>query len=246
MLAAITHPAGVEAGAGEAVEKIILPSRQQSAAERLAVYSSAYFARLLDVLHELFPCLRFAVGNELFDQFAVSYLRAHPPQSYTLHALADRFAEHLESSRPAGEAWSAFVVDLARLEHAIDQVFDGPGPEGLEPGPLLADENGPLRLAPGLRLLALRFPVSTYFTSWKADQRPAWPPPGEQFVALLRRDYVVRRYELSRPQFELLSWLAAGHSLADSLAEVAQQLEPADIQRWFTVWAAEQFFIADP
>ena len=33
------------------------------------------------------------MGDELFDTFCVGYLRAHPPQSYTLGRLADRFAD---------------------------------------------------------------------------------------------------------------------------------------------------------
>ena len=46
------------------MDAVILASRQQSATQRLAVYSHAYFARLLDVLRELFPCVRHAVGDE--------------------------------------------------------------------------------------------------------------------------------------------------------------------------------------
>ena len=93
MLDAITHPDGVAAGgAPRLIDELVLPSQQQSAAERLAVYSTAYFARLLEVLSELFPCLRFAVGDDLFGQFAAGYLQQYPPRSYTLHRLADRFA----------------------------------------------------------------------------------------------------------------------------------------------------------
>lgn len=228
----------------------ILPSRRQTAVERMAVYSSAYFARLLEVLRELFPCLRYAIGDELFDTFAVEYLQAHPPASYTLHRLADRYADFLEATRPADDHSLAFVVDLARLEHAIDQVFDGPGPETgskiLSAGGGVAD-GGRLSLVPGLRLLAFRFPVSSYFTAWKAGHQPEWPAADAQFVALLRRDYIVRRHELSSVQFELLGYIAAGQSLEDSLAAIAAHASSidglaGDVQRWFTRWSASGFF----
>ena len=249
LLAAITHPAGVEAGASSSVDDVILPSRQQSATQRLAVYSHAYFARLLDVLRELFPCVRHAVGDELFDEFAVGYLVAHPPASYTLHRLADQFADHLEATRPADDNQFAFIVDLARLEHAIDQVFDGPGPENLPPPDPALLAAGQIAVVPGCQLLAFRFPASSYFTAWKAGDKPAWPQPGEQFVALMRRDYIVRRYELTRPQFDLLSSLAAGHSLNDALASIAATA-PLDhltheVRRWFEFWTAERFFVAN-
>jgi hypothetical protein len=250
MLSTITHPAGVVAGSStQPIDDLILPSRQQTATERLAVYSSAYFARLLEVLSELFPCLRFALGDELFAQFAVGYLQQHPPASYTLHRLADHLAEFLEATRPADDDAARFVVDLARLEHAIDQVFDDAGPENVTPSNTSTAGNRPLPLVPGFRLLAFRFPVSSYFTAWKAGRSPSWPPPQEQFVALLRRDYIVRRHELAPVQFGLLSHLAAGCSLDDSLASIAA--DPAgvdelatDVQRWFTQWSAAGFFAA--
>ena len=268
MLAVLTHPAGVAAGAAAAgdlqLEDVIQHGPQQSAAERMAVYSSAYLARLLEVLRELFPCLRFAVGDEVFDQFALGYLRRHPPASYTLHRLADQFAEFLEATRPQEDAATGFVVDLVRLEHAIDQVFDGPGPEpgsgvfcGNDPSIIASDSTAKdsrpprvapqVRLIPGFRLLAFRFPVSTYFTAWKAGERASWPEPQPQYIALLRRDYVVRRHELTAAQYELLGHLAAGRSLDDSLAAIAGEAElidalSEDVRRWFTHWAAAGFF----
>src|SRR5687768_12064603 len=98
MLKAITEPVEV---AADGIDEVILPSRQQSAGERLGVYRNAYFARLLEVLREQFPCTRFAVGDELFDEFAVGYLERFPPHSYTLGRLADKLVEYLDETRPA-------------------------------------------------------------------------------------------------------------------------------------------------
>src|SRR5438067_1824682 len=157
MLAAVTDPS---LPASTAIDEMILPSRQQSATERLAVYRHAYLARLLEVLREQFPCTRFAVGDELFDQFATDYLQAYPPRSYTLARLADSLVIHLEATRPAD--WGAFIVDLARLEQAIERVFEAAGPENLPSFmmPSQADESLKLMLAPGFELLSFRYPVS--------------------------------------------------------------------------------------
>jgi hypothetical protein len=77
-----------------------------------------------------------ALGNELFDQFAMAYLQAYPSTSYTLSQLGANFARHLEETRPDrdelahGEvSWPDFLIDVARLEWAIGEVFDGPGVE---------------------------------------------------------------------------------------------------------------------
>lgn len=215
--------------------------------ERLAIYRHAYLARLLEVLRELFPCTRFAVGDELFDRLLIDYIHAHPPSSYTLAKLPDQLVAFLDATRPPD--WGLFVVELARLEHAIDLVFDGPGGEQLPPFQLPATASGDLRLVltPSLTLLAFRYPVSTYFTSWKAGREPQWPEPEKQHIALLRRDYIVRRYELTPEQYPVLELLQAGKSLDEvmsSLAAAGQDLDrlAKTIGQWFESWAGESFF----
>jgi hypothetical protein len=233
------------------VDQVLLPSLQQSALDRLAVYRSAYIARLLEILREQLPCTRFAVGDDLFDQFAASYLQAHPPHSYTLARLADKLVEHLNATRPA--EWGELLVDLVSLEQTIDRVFDAPGPENLPPFtlPHQADESLSLLLAPGLELLAFRYPVSTYYTAWKAGQEPPWPQPQPQFVALLRRDYIVRRYELTRLQFELLLAISHGLPLGEAIVTATAGAANAETEKlaasfgdWFADWAAGGFFAA--
>ena len=284
MLVAVTDPRGA---ADREVQEALLSSGQQSAAERLAVYQHAYVARLLEVLREQFPCTRFAAGDDVFDQFALGYLRAHPPHSYTLAHLGDDLPEYLDATRPAD--WGELLVELARFEQAIDRVFDGPGPEELpelrmktrqgkdlgqepltEKAPLEAlshcsinsiantgkmpvppDAGELLRLAfvPGFELHAFRYPVSAFYTTWKAGSEPVWPEAGEQFVALWRRDYVVRRLELSRVQFELLTGLQARNPLGEALAAAAESspdtpLEQlaASLRDWFSQWTAGGLF----
>ena len=153
--------------------------------ERLAIYQNAYFARLLECMHSIYPLLLRAMGEEAFDALAVGYLHAYPSRSYTLDQLGDEFPRFLDETRPdrdeagqATEEWPDFLKDLAELESAIGKVFDGPGTEGQ---PMLSAEQlaavNPadwprLRLTPAacLRTMAFRFPVNDYFTavrSWR-------------------------------------------------------------------------------
>ncbi len=275
--AVITHPAGVETGiesdearrevniSPASVESVILPSSRQSSLERLAVYGNAYYLRLLECLRELFPCLTGALGRETFDQFAAAYLARHPPTSYTLQRLADRFAEFLAQTQPAEDApWAGFVVELARLETAIEQVFDGPGPESdpWNEGPKPEQDDvipaaqwtaegltPQTRLVPtpGLTLLEFRWPVSSYYTAWKRGDERAWPQPSPQHVALLRRDYVVRRHELPAIGYELLRSLVQGTPIGEAVAQTASgagrdQLDPEQVRAWMTQWSGQRFF----
>ncbi len=261
--------------AGQELETVVLSSASVSSEERLAVYGNAYFARLLECMQDFFPVLVFALGEDAFHQLALGYLSAHPPTSYTLGRLADGFADFLEETRPrepndevaanvqtnpdspSGSSlrWPEFLVDLARLEWTIDQIFDGPGVEN-EPA-LLPEEmqnispehwiDARLPAAPCLRLLEFRFPVNDYYTAYRKDESPPIPSPRDTYLALTRREYVVRRIELSRPQFDLLTRLLSGATVGEAISLAAESVDDLEsfggaLRNWFSVWAAEGFF----
>jgi len=279
--AVVAHPGGAQEGAqsDEAaatglgpIDEVILPSSKQSSAERVDVYAHGYWARLLDCLREDYPTLRSALGEESFDAFAVGYLQTYPSESYTLGKLGARFPQYLEETSPQAEgaepddgpdAWLVPLIELAEMERAVSDIFDAPGGETL--GYLLPDDlaaiaparRATLKLAPlpTFRLLRFRSEVNDYFSALRESQEPTEVPLadlGETYLALSRRDFVVRRHPLSREQFELLKSLAAGESLGDALVALAEknQLEhgradglgPEQVARWFTDWSRAGFF----
>lgn len=300
MQAVITHAVGPDAAPGaEQIESIVTRGSRQTSLERVTVYANAYYARLMQCLRELFPAARAAVGDEAFDDFALGYLQAWPPRSYTLGRLADHFVEYLEQSRgehdDLGEerrarrsehgaetecaanegglsappscspplsldsesefdSWSRFVIELARFEQAIDEVFDGPGLEGQ--ASLLAEQladcspealaQSRLVPAPCLRLLRFAFPVNDYFSAYRRGESPDPPAPQESFVALHRVNYAVRRHPLTRAQFLLLSALVEGRSVEEAIESVGPDLvasgEAPQLREWFAAWAAAGFF----
>jgi hypothetical protein len=237
------------------LEDIIPPTGKQTSAERLGVYAAAYYLRLVDCLREFFPCLRFAMGDEVFDDFALAYLQRHPSQSYTLHRLADQFASFLAETKSSA-GWEDFFVDLARLEHAIEIVFDAEGPEeSIAIAPRELTPQSTPSLVPGFQLLSFRYPVSSYYTAWKHDEHPSLPDPQAQFIALFRREYIVRRHELTHLQHALLAALQAGESLEQALAIIAPQALAAgqtantlaaDLREWFEHWTRAGFFRPTP
>jgi hypothetical protein len=261
------------------LERVITRSRALTAAERLAIYANAYHSRLLECLGEVFPMLKRTLGEDGFDGLAFGYLQDYPSRTYTLNELGRHFPPYLEHTRPGSETqggelidpdqdeegsvlaedWPDFLIDLARLEWAIYEVFDGPGVEGealLSADRVLSipPERWPqAKLTPVicLRLLATRFPVNEYFTALRhapPDQPVPIPTACESFVALTRRNFVVRRYSLSRTEFELLKALKDGRTVCESVEAV---VPPANIdvdeyavhlQLWFRNWTAEGFF----
>jgi hypothetical protein len=279
--AVITHPDGVEAGiASEEArghvavdpadcESVISRSQSLSGAQRLAIYHNAYFARLVECMRSIYPMLVRAVGEEAFDALSVGYLNACPSRSYTLDRLGDDFPRFLDETRPdrdengqPTEEWPDFLVDLARLEWAIGQVFDGPG---IEDRPILTAEQllaidparwPALRLlcAPCVRTMAFRFPVNDYFTALRKlspeDDPPEFPTFAPSWLALSRRDFIVRRHALERPQHELLTALIEGETVGTAIERLASgdALNIGDLaarlRDWFRTWTAAGFFVA--
>ncbi len=188
----ITHPDGVQEGAGSAearklirlrrdqLEQVILRSERLTAEERLSIYANAYYARLVECLGECFPVFKEALGKEVFSGFALEYIQRYPPHSYTLDRLGENFTRFLQETRPdradgGGQrvpaSWPDFLYDLATLEWTIAQVFDGPGiedeqvltPDDLQALP--AGRFGNARLIPAvcLRVLTFQYPVNAYY-----------------------------------------------------------------------------------
>jgi hypothetical protein len=270
MQAVLMHPKGVAEGVDsddarrfleispKEVENVLTASRALTAMERLAIYGSAYYARLLECLREEYPVLKHALGEEAFDAFAFGYLQKYPSRSYTLAKLGSEFSRYLAETCPEDErgAWPEFLIDLATLELNFNEVFDGPGVEGeqlLGAAPLLAipaEEWPASRLTPVvcLRLLALRSPVHHYFSAVRRQEEPAPPEPAETLLAITRRDYVVRHYELARPAYELLRDLIAGKTIGEAVARAAERARAdvpqlaTQLQEWFRDWTAEGFF----
>ncbi len=275
MQSVLMHPGGVVLGmntsaarqhllvASGEVESVIAPSKMLSSIERLEIYARAYYARLLECLRAEFPVLTKAMGEDLFDQFAVDYLQRYPSHSYTLCELGSRFAAFLGETRPPTERpgepdWCDLLIDLARLEWTFSEVFEGPGVENVPPLDPIELEAIPqdrwteIRLIPTpcLRLAEYRFPVGQYYRALRADDQATPPPAATTFLAITRRDFVCRHYELARDEFALLNSLVRGETLEHAIASLGANGASPDTERlaeqihvWFRRWAREGFFL---
>jgi hypothetical protein len=235
---------------------LVTPSTRQATQERLEVYRRAYHSRLVSCLRDLFPALRRALGDEVFTAFAVRYVRDHPPSSYTLGDLGPGFVHFLARPRRSG---SRLISELAMLEGALAAACEGPGSEGrpaLRAGDLRAIARAPgsrvrIETTPALRLLHFRFPVLDYHAALMRagkDSEPAPPRPSETFALVSRRDFVVVRTVLTKPQYRLLAALQRGEPLDRAVLRAFdrrlkdEKAAPALLRTWFRDWAAMRLF----
>jgi hypothetical protein len=215
---------------------------------RLAIYQRSYRLRLLQSFHALFPGLKYALGEDLLDAFALDYLSARPPRHTSINRIADGFVEHLERTRPPGDgksSWVDFLLDLARIELALLDVSDAPGLEGAtRESPsywreLDAEELWSSRptLAPCTHLLRCAHPAHEYLQALRREESPAVPGTRAVWLALTRVDFRLSTRELAPVQWELLRRLDGTTSLRDVADTVISlQLRPAPTADLVALW----------
>ncbi|HXV40730.1 MAG TPA: DNA-binding domain-containing protein [Steroidobacteraceae bacterium] len=265
MQAVIMHPGGAADGlrsraakrlipaAARYPQSIVLPSKSLSSVERLDLYAYMYYARLLEVMVAEYPVTRQVLGREAFTRIAREFLARHPSRSRTLNVLSAEFpgflARHLRHRHRAG-----FAADVARIERAMEDVFDAPLAKPLSAGEfaaIRAPEWGRVRLVvnPALRLLALRFPVNDYMNATRTGRHPRIPRARRTFAVVYRRAFQVFRRDQEPAQWRLLAALAAGRTLAQAVRAAVRKrrMSPdrlADmLGRWFREWAAAGLFV---
>jgi hypothetical protein len=196
------------------------PAQGLIASGDLAIYANMYASRLHDALAEDYPKLRAALGDERFAAITAPYLRAHPPRSFTLRDAGLALAAYLRDSALA-PPWAA---DLAALERARVEVFDGPDAEPLAHAGVVALEARLPELVvvwvPSSAVVPLAWAVDDLWSALEDDQ-PAFEPAREARVVLVwRRDLSVLHRTLEPDEAELARAVAIG----TPFAEVCEQL----------------------
>jgi hypothetical protein len=149
--------------------------------ERLHVYEHAYTARIASVLVHDYPKLARLVGEAELRSWTADYLRAHPPSNFSLREVGAHLAQWLAKREPKRDEHrdtrqpllvadlvcdgpnthpSLLLADLARIERARTEVFDGPDATPLSREDLSAMDPAEfpslvLRLVPSSRVVSL-------------------------------------------------------------------------------------------
>jgi hypothetical protein len=250
--------------------QIIKPNDRLTSFERLEIYNRQYWFRVLSAFAEDFPGLRAVLGGRRFDAMAKAYLIDCPSQSFTLRNLGSRLVGWLQKHPSwAGERQN-LAVDMAQLEWADIEAFDGLREPSLKPEDLAGVNPAKLRLRlqPYISLLALRYPVDDLLLEVRKDSDDldvasntfserhkrkrvsaiAKLKPGPIFLAVHRLDEDVYFRRLDREEFAILSALHTGKSL-NAAIESALRYSPivataraARVEKWFHTWSALGWF----
>ena len=161
------------------------------------VYRNAYVARLAEILGEDYEQLHAYLGDQRFAKLVKAYIAANPSDQRS----ARWFGRHLPAFIRAGEPYAAHpeIAELADLEKALADVFDGPDAE-----PLTIEELASVPPEAWSHLVfdthpaALRLTFSTnaadIWTALKAETAPPKPQrlPEPQAILVWRQEFMSR------------------------------------------------------
>jgi hypothetical protein len=250
--------------------RFIKPNDRLTSFERLEIYNRQYWFRVLAALGEDFPGLRAVLGQRRFDAMARAYLIANPSRSFTLRNLGSRMEPWLRTNPKWAGPNQELALDIARLEWADIEAFDGKTEPALRPEDL-SSTAGPrmkLTLQPYVRLLSFRYPVDdlllevrkededTDFASNTFQEHPkrkrvravAKLKPAQIFLAVHRIDYSVYFRRLDQEEFSMLTALQHGKTLAAAVvlafrgSKMAPEERPLKVQTWFQTWSTLGWF----
>jgi hypothetical protein len=230
---------------------VVLPSRSLAPAQRVEIYQRMYLLRMEEALAIDYPALLHFLGPRRFRDLVRDYVASFPSRSYTLNRLGDHLPAFILTA--SGLRHRPFCHDLARVELAMTEVFDEAetpalSAEAVAAVPAEAWAAARLRPIAAFRLLALRYPANAYVQSLRRKgHRHPGPLRKDVWLAVYRRNYGVRRLELSRPAYRLLLELTAGASLGQAVAAAALRrgrsaAGPTQLYRWFRAWMAKGLF----
>jgi len=237
----------------------IKPNDRLSSFDRLEIYNRQYWFRVIGAVSEDFPAIAAILGPKKFDSMVLAYLRENPSTSFTLRNLGSKLPKWLESHPEFSPRRHSLLLDVARLEWAYVEAFDG-----ADLSPLTAADFGDLGgasqlfLQPHLQLLDLRYPVDELVLAVHRETAPSdimsnavteRKQAKRTRLPAMRRSQIhlaVHRYEnsvyyrrIDPEAFRLLSALQSGTLLGQAL-EVAfnkSSLSPEDqatkIQEYF-------------
>jgi len=227
---------------GRSVEAIaaryIRPNAVLSSFERLEIYNRQYWFRLIGAVAEDFPALNAVLGTRRFGELLRAYLIENPSSTWTLRDLGKKLPEFMAAHPELCGHRRRLALDVANLEWAYVDAFDGKVLAPLTQEDLQAiGPDSKLYLQPHLRLIALAYPVdelvlsirkqsaesetvSNAATELKARSAPKLPvvKREEIHLAIHRYEDSVYYRRVPREEFLLLTALREGATIAEALA----------------------------
>jgi Putative DNA-binding domain len=227
-----------------------------AARARLGVYRNNVIGNLTQALRLSYPAVERLVGEEFFALAARRFVVTSPARAADLGRYGDVFADFLASFEAA--ASMPYLVDVARLECAVNRALNAPAAPMLVPNTLSkvpAERQADLRFKahPTLSLVLLAYPARAIWQavlSPDADERAARLNAidlhcGGEALAVLRGDCGLDVAVLSAEAFALARVLANSCALGEALGSVAPEDAASSLAECLTRGLFSEAFLVE-
>lgn len=262
-----------------AAERLLTRSAALTSLQRAELYNRQYWFRLIDGLVEDFPGLYRLLGAGAFCQMAVAYLGKYPSRSFTMRYLGAHLATFLRENPSWLGTEVAFGLELAAVEYAQAMAFEAEELPALNPAEIVSATLGELTLVlqPCISLFELTYPVDEWLRGERSYERDvseasfsdgvssssavctdscegrvdSAPPKKPTWLAVHRSHLKIYFKALDKPQYEVLTALKRGETLAESLDHGIEALPEESrtpekiaiiVKGWFTQWGELKWF----
>jgi hypothetical protein len=232
------------------VEALVRGDQRLTASERVNIYTTAYFYRLLDCLYEEFPATSGVLGSDNFAALVQDYLLVCPPTEPSIFH-AGRHLYGFLRNHPLAKRWP-FISELARLERTILDVFHAANAialsaEAMRTIPSQQWSTVSLKTHPAVELLHNDWRVTDVMGAVESGRKWREPAHRKSTVIVWRRDGRVYYRDLEEAEAWALALLSEGASFA-AICEVIADLaagsdQVALISRLLAQWLADGIII---
>lgn len=216
----------------------IRPSTRLDSQHHFGIYRNSVCGALQKVLKEIFPVCLKLVGEDFFLAMSNRYIQVTPSYSPDLGDYGDTFADFIANFPPASSV--PYLADVARLEWAWHRIFEAPESKSINFQKLAEcyetqGENIIFALPEGSFLLNSIYPIHQIWEMNQSDNDEQLILEDNQtFYFLVWRQHLEMRIDnLTADEWQLLTWVNKGLTLAEICARVEKNLPHISVSEYF-------------
>lgn len=217
------------------------------AGARFSVYRNNVVVSLSEALMTAFPLVKSLLGQQLFQQLAEVFVRAHPPTSPLMMFYGEALPAFLDGFEPLQHL--GYLPDCARLDLALRQSYhaaDAPPFDAtvLQQAP---EQVSKLRVAlhPATRIIRSHWPLHDL---WRFNMEPGSPKPRAvaQDVMITRLDFDPHPQALPPGAADWLALLECGLPLGAATEQTLENHQDFDLTKALTLALSCQALVNYP
>ncbi len=227
----------------------ITPPNSMNIEDRLEVYQTAYYLRLIEALEDDYAALYQLLGEDEFEHLIRHYLEATPSNSFTVRTVGAKLADYLEQINAP-----AFQIELAQLEWLYCEAecaADAPVLTMADLAKIAPEKWAELKLTlqSAVKLLECEYNTLELWQSLTQQQTSikSIKHKNPKLIFVWRQEHVTCYASTNEAEAQLIRDIQTGHHFADlcerMLAYYPEDQVVSEVAKILQAWVADGLFI---